>query len=179
MSQYFKGDDTEKKFFESVKGSLDTIDFQKDEFFTDCYESQPFGDLIFDLGISPLSNAIAKDIFRQTFNEVFQNFVTAGSFESYIAVFQKIFGAGADIQFTVPAAGKLQIDILADGIELENFVARTIVMNQYVYEEVLTQADENILFQTIKGFQSQYELEQMLFEMVPDGIYTEISLTLG
>lgn len=179
MSQYFKGDDREKKFFESVKGTLETIDFQKDEFFDDCYESQPFGDLIFDLGISPLSNAIKKEIFRASFNEVFRNFVTAGSFESYIAVFKKIFGDGADISFTVPAPGKLEIDILADGIQLEDAIARVIFENQYVYEEILTQDDEELLFQTIKGFQSQYELEQMLFEMVPDGIYTTITLTLG
>lgn len=179
MSQYFKGDDTEKKFESSAKTTLDDLSLQLDAFDDDAYECQAFGDIIFEAGRSPLANAIDQLVFRQSFNEVFQNFRVAGSFESYIAVFEKIFGDSVDITFTIPAAGKLQIDIVADEIELNDFAARLIINNAYVLDDVVDYDGDTIAFQTIKGFQSQYELEQMLYEMVPDGIYTEISLSLS
>ena len=75
----------------------------------------------------------------------------------------------------------MQIAIEAEGIEESNFGLRRIVDNQYVVDELVDREvpGNNIVFQTIKGFTSQYELEQMLFEMVPAGIYTEITLSLG
>jgi hypothetical protein len=79
----------------------------------------------------------------------------------------------------VPGDGRLQIDIIAEGVDLNDAVARRIENNQYVLDELIDYEDDNIAFQKIKGFQSQYELEQMLFEMVPAGVFTEISLTLG
>lgn len=179
MSQYFKGDATELKFEGSAAPTLNTHAAQKDLFYDDAYNCKAFGDIIYEDNLSPLARAITQEVFRDSFNEVFQNFVVAGSFESYLAVFEKIFGEDADVTFTIPAAGKLQIEITADEIELNDFVARTIVDNQYQYEEVIDDEAETIQFQTIKGFQSQYELEQMLYEMVPDGIYTEITLNLG
>ena len=83
----------------------------------------------------------------------------------------------------MPSPGKLQIDISAPGIEESNFVARHIHSNEYLYDNVIwydgiDDPGGNILFQTVKGFQSQYELELMLFEMVPAGVFTEITLTL-
>lgn len=179
MSEYFKGDDTEKKFEASALPTLEDLEIQLNAFDQDAYECQAFGDIIFEDGRSPLSNAIDQQVFRASFNEVFQNFRVAGSFESYIAVFQKIFGESSDITFTIPASGKLQIDIVADEIELNDSVARIIESNQYVLYDLIDDEGDNIAFQSIKGFQSQYELEQMLYEMVPDGIYTEITLTLG
>lgn len=179
MAQNFKGDETELKFEGSASPTLDDIALQLDTFHSDAYNCQAFGDIIYEGERSPLANAITQDIFRASFNEVFQNFLVAGSFESYLAVFAKIFGEDADVTFTVPASGKLQIAIVADEVELSPFLARLIQNNQYVYEAVEDNLGNDIEFQAIKGFQSQYELEQMLYEMVPDGIYTEISLTLG
>lgn len=177
--QYFKGDDTEIKFDESAKTTLDNLGLQFDDFLADAYNCQAFGDILYDNNLSPLANAIKKEVYRTAFNEVFANFIVAGTFESYIAVFGKVFGAEADVTFTVPAAGRLQIGIVADGIELSEAISRTIVDNEYVFDEIVGDDFDNIMFQTIKGFQSQYELEQMLFEMVPQGVFTEITLTLG
>lgn len=177
--QRFKGDALEEKMIASGIGAFEGVDLEKDTFYQDAYESMPLGDIIYLDNRSPLANAIPQDIFRQSFNEIFTSFQSAGTFESYILVFKKIFGDTVGIDFTVPAPGKLVIDIEADGIELSNFVARYIEDNAYVYEEVIDEEGDNIAFQTIKGFQSQYELEQMLFEMVPAGIFTEINLTIG
>jgi hypothetical protein len=75
--------------------------------------------------------------------------------------------------------GKLNIDITASGVQISDFISREIVNNEYVFDEVIDDEGDNIVFQGVKGFETQYELEQMLFEMVPAGIYTEITLTLG
>lgn len=177
--QYFKGDETEQKIDQAADGLLSVLSAAKDDFYTGAYECAPLGDMIYDSGRSPLSNAIAKVIFRESFKEIFEAFVKVGTFEAYLTVFRKIFGEDVTVEFTLPAAGKLQINIEASVVELSDFVARSIVDNEYVFDEVIDDVDDNIAFQTVKGFTSQYELEQMLFEMVPAGIYTEISLTLG
>jgi len=179
VPQYFKGDELELKFYNSGSDLMDSRSLEKDEFFDDAFACFLLGELLYDEGRAPLSNAIPRDIFRESFSVVFDAFVVAGSFESYLTVFRKIFGDDVDVTFTVPGPGKLNIDIVAEGVVESNFVARRIENNAYVLDEILDDESDNIVFQTIKGFQSQYELEQMLFEMVPAGIYTEITLSLG
>lgn len=179
MPEFYKGDDEEKKWYNSAAPILSDLGTNLDQFFADAYESQPFGDLIYEGGFSPLTNAIKQSIFRDSFNQIFDAFARAGTFESYITVFKKIFGETVQINFEVPGPGQLNIDILAEGIELSHFVARSIVSNDYVFDNVITQTGDKIVFQTIKGFQTQYELEQMLTELIPVGIYSEITLTLG
>lgn len=179
MPQYFKGDPEELKYYAVGQPLMDIVSGEKDDFFDDAYACALLGELIYDNGLSPLANAISRDIFRTSFSTVFDAFIVAGSFYSYLTVFEKIFGEDVEVTFTVPAPGKLQIDIVAAGVEESTFVARQIESNAYVFYEILDQEDDNLVVQTIKGFQSQYELEQMLFEMVPAGIYTEITLSLG
>ena len=177
--QYFKGDEQEIKIYESAKVAIDQISLQKDLFFEGAYETGPLGDMIYDSSLSPLSNAIPQEIFRDAFKEIFDSFLAAGTFENYLTVFRKIFGETVSVVFNVPDPGKLGIAIEADGVELSKFIARYIEDNEYIFDYIVDDVGDNIVFQTIKGFQTQYELEQMLFEMVPDGIYTTISLDLG
>lgn len=178
--QYFKGDSEELKYYNSAAPILDILRDERETFFDEAYACFVLGEILYDSNRSPLSNAIERDIFRSSFESIFDAFTVAGSFESYIAVFKKIFGDDVDITFTVPDAGKLTIDIVAQGIELKTFVARSIVDDAYVFSPIVTQDGlDNIVFQSIKGFTSQYELEQMLFEMVPAGVYTNINLSLG
>lgn len=178
--QYFKGDANEIKMADVGIDLIDDLSFQKDEFFDDAYACAILGELLFDSQRSPLSNAIKREFFRTSFSEIVDSFITGGTFEAYITVFKKIFGDDVGITFTVAAAGKLNILIEAEGVELVNFVSRTIVDNAYVYDEIIEElTGDNIVFQSIIGFQSQYELEQMLYEMVPAGIYTVITLELG
>ena len=177
--QLYKGDATELKFDAAGEPIMSELSLQKELFFEGAYSAAPLGDLIFDDLRSPLSNAIAKDIFRIAFSEIFEAFVQVGTFEAYLTVFRKIFGEDVDVTFTVPAPGKLLIDILANEVELTDFIARYIEDNAYILDEVIDDEGDNIAFQSIKGFTSEYELNQMLFEMVPDGIYTEITLALA
>lgn len=177
--QYFKGDAIEKKYYESGKAILDELSLQRDEFFDDAYFCQVLGDIIWESKLSPLSNAITKDIFRESFPELIQSFIEVGTFESYLSVFRKIFGAEVDVTFEVPGPGKLNIVIGAEGIELEEMLGREIIDDAYEYFEITDHTGDPILLQSVKGFQSQYELERMLFEMVPAGIFTNITLTIG
>lgn len=178
--QYFKpNDEKEIKMVEAGSPPFDAKSAELDDFFEGCYSTFPLGDLLWESGRSPLSNAIVQSIFRQSFPEIFEAFTVAGSFESYLTVFSKIFGEDAEVTFTVPAPGKLEISIVATGIELSPFITRYIEDNAYVFDNIVDEEGDNIVFQTIQGFQTQYELERMLFEMVPAGIYTEISLTIG
>ncbi len=176
--QYFKGDERELKFYEAGAPIHSLIDIQKDLFEVGCYETAPLGDLIYADLRAPLANAINPDVFRASFKELFDSFILAGTFESYISVFKKIFGNDVVIAFAVPGAGQLNIDITATGLEESNFIARYVTGLDYAYDYVVGQDGFNILFETVKGFVSQYELEQMLFEMVPAGIFCDITLSL-
>lgn len=179
MAQYFKGDATELKYYNSANPTLTALSSNKDDFYEGAYSAAPLGDVIFDDDRSPLSNAIPKEIFRIAFKEIFDAFIKVGTFEAYLTVFSKIFGEEVTVNFTVPAPGKLTIDISADEVELADFIARYIEDNEYIFDEVIDYDGDNIVFQSVKGFTSQYELERMLFEMVPAGVYTDINLTIG
>lgn len=178
MTQYFKGDVRELQFFNSGAPLLDLLSAEKDAFFDDAFGCFVLGELLYDNDLAPLTNAISRDVFRESFESVFDAFIVAGTFESYLTVFRKVFGDDVDVTFTVPGAGQLQIDIVASGLVLSNFQSRRIVDGGYVFADVLTKGGENIEFQRVKGFDTQYEVEQMLFELVPAGIFTDINLTV-
>lgn len=177
--QFFKGDATEQKFYNAGEPVLSALSLSKDEFFDEAYACFVLGELLYDTGRAPLARAIDRQIFRESFSALFDSFLVAGTFEAYLDVFRQIFGAEVDVQFTVPGPGKLQISITADDVEEFEFVARQVESNAYVFYEIIDDEDDNIVFQTVKGIESEYELEQMLFEMVPAGIYTEITLSFG
>jgi hypothetical protein len=177
--QFYKGDAVELKYYNSAQPISDVLSAQKDLFLDDAYGCFVLGELLYDNDLAPLATAIPRDIFRETFETVFDNFIYAGTFESYMEVFRKVFGDDVDVEFTVPGAGQLQIAIEASGLQLSPFVARRIADNAYVYDNMVDDLGNRLVFQSVKGFETQEELEKMLFELVPDGVYTEISLTVG
>lgn len=179
QAQFFKGDDTELKYFNSGNPIIQNLETGKDEFFDDAYACFALGEILYDSGRAPLANAIPRDIFRESFATIFGSFLEAGSFETYLEVFRNIFGNSVEVTFAVPAPGKLTIDIVASGLALFDLIGRTIQDDTYVIDEIVDYDGNNIVGQSIKGFETQYELEQMLFEMVPVGIYTQITLTVG
>lgn len=177
--QSYKGDATELKMIAAGTPPLNAVSLALDDFYAGAYETQALGLMIFDNGFAPLANAIRRDIFAKSFKQIFDQFLQAGSFESYLTVFRKIFGDDVEVTFTVPAAGKLTIEINATDTEESDFVARQVVSNEFVYSPVVTQEGDQLVFSSIQGFTSEYELETMLFELVPAGIFTQITLTIG
>jgi len=177
--QFYKGDAEELKYYNSGKTVMDAMSVAKNEFFNGAFSCFSLGELIWDSNRSPLSKAIPRDIFRESFNAIFETFLEAGSLEGYITIFKKIFGEEVEVAFTIPSPGRLQIAIVATGTVLYDLVAREIIDNHYDYNELIDDELDNIAAQSLKGMESEYEIEQMLFELVPSGIFTEITLTLG
>jgi len=179
MSERFKGDEVEENFYQSARQIFQNRYFQTAQLFIGGYEAYPLGDLLYDNNLVPLSRAIKRDIFRESFSSLFDLFLEAGSFEGYFKIFTDIFGDGVDVQFTVPEPGRLQIDIVADSVVFNQFISREVDDNTFVESDMIAQNNDKLVFQNIKGFESEFEVEQMLFEMVPNGIFTEITLTLS
>lgn len=181
--QNFKNDDIELQYINSGNPLFDMLSLSKDEFYDGAYYCGPLGDLLHDVNRSPLADAIDPDIFRTSFNTIYEAFAHSGSFESYLTVFADIFGDDVAVTFAVPGPGQLNISIIAQDLVLDDFVARHISFDTYLYDDVVwydsTPASGNIIFSSVKGFKTQYELEQMLFEMVPDGVFTTITLSFG
>lgn len=176
--QWFKGDDDELVIFGMPAETINFIGGSLTEFFDDCYNCVPMGELLWDNDLVPLKNAIKREIFIGSFQEIFNAWALAGTFESYITVFKKIFGDEVQVTFTVPAPGKLEIDIVTTGVQIKDFVARRIFENQFVYDLVKDLDGNQFVFTSVKGFESEFELKQMLYATVPNGIFTTVSLTI-
>lgn len=162
---------------QALKQTLLDIEVSLDDMFLNCFDAQGLGQAIWQKDASPLINAIDEGIFREGFNEIFTAFIVGGSFYNYIYVFKKIFSDSVQITFTISAPGKLIIDIIASEIELFDYLMRYIQDGKYKFDELVDYDGDNIVGQMVKGFQSEYELKQMLFELVPNGVFTNISLT--
>lgn len=181
MVEFFKDNDAEElKYYNSAAPILNQLSNSKSDLYNFAYFTYMLGDLIHESDRSPLAKNIKKTLFRQIFQNLFSSFAYAGSFESYITVFKAIFGESTNVEFTIPGPGKLNILIEPEGVILNNFAVRSIVDDAYVYDNLLTNDwSDKIMLQTIQGVETEYELEQMLYEMVPAGIYTEFTLTVG
>ena len=78
MSQYFKGDVQELKFYNSGDPVLSGFTMQKNDFWADAYNCYILGEMIWDSARSPLANAIPRAIFRKSFSTIFDSFLLAG-----------------------------------------------------------------------------------------------------
>jgi hypothetical protein len=177
--EVFKGDATELKFIEAGSGATDVVSTEKDTFYSGAYEAEAFGDILYDLKLTPLSYSIPKENYRDVFWVIFNQFPLTGTFEVFLSAFRAVFGPDVDVTFTVPAPGKLTIDIAATGLILSDFIAREIIDNVYVTNEIIDDVGDNIAFLSLKGFANQSQVERMLFEMVVAGIYVTVTLDLG
>ena len=178
--QFFKDSDLkERKFYDVGDPLISAFESAHNDFFEGAYECFLLGDALYNSKSAPLTNAIAQDIFRTSFFSIFDNFLLSGSFESYLDVFAKIFGPEVEVEFTVPSPGKLNIDIVATGLDIFGFGLKVIEGSNFVFHTLVDDESDRIVFQSFKGFESQFELERLLFEMVPHGVYTEITLEIG
>ncbi len=205
--QKFKGDATELKMIECAKSLFDDLSAEKTTFFEQCYSAGPLGDILWTDERAPLSQTIKQDVFRDAFQAIFEEYRHSGTFESYNAIFDQIFGTQCEVEFTVPAPGKLNIDIVAGGFSIDDIIddvgdslitqdgvdhiitksrstssdfaiVSTFIAGVETIYELVDSDGDNILFQFVKGFKTPYELEQMLFEFVPAGIFTTVTLTI-
>lgn len=174
--EFFKGDETEQKIVAAGSPVLAAISLSLDEFFDGAYGAAPLGGIIFDDEMVAVAKAMARDVFIRSFKELFDSWTAAGTFDSYILLFKKIFGDDSSIEFEVPGPGLLNINIIAGEFDENLFVAREIVDNEYVYSEIVDDEGDNIVFTTVHGVESQHDLEKILFTVTPVGILTTIGI---
>jgi hypothetical protein len=178
LQPFSSNDATEAKFRELV-AALEPLGAARDAFYADAYTAYPLGSVLYALKRSPLTRILTEETFRKSFASIYEFFTRPGTFEFYLSLLRTIFGEGAIITFTVPAPGKLEIDIDVLSAELETFLARRIVDNEYVYDTVVDEAADQVLFQGVVGVATQAELDKLMAELRVDGIYTTATLTLS
>lgn len=212
MVQLFKGDALELKMAEVGLAPANSIALSLDLFFQGAYSSRPLGEFLYDQNRIPLVNAIKREIFIQSFRELLDAFAYAGTLESYISLFKKIFGEDVQIEFTMQgpsgglaeyafiddegdfivdgdgdvlyfgepfAAGRLNIDIQTAADTEFNATIKEIFNEQYFESQFVDSDGDNLVFSSLLGIETESELRAIVFVLVPNGIYTEISLIIS
>lgn len=179
MAQFFKStDEVERKFYRVAENMIDLLNAQRGLTFGLAYEAEPLGDALWNLKAAPLTRSVKQNIFRQVFNTIFNNFLTAGNPEAYLSIFRQIFGETVDVQFTIINPGHVKIDIVTDSVDISDWQARELDENTFLFFDIVDDVDDEIVFQTLAGFETPREVEVLLFELTPYGIFTEFTLTI-
>ncbi len=177
MTQNFKGDAQELLFEQAGSAAFDLCSQAKDEFFGVCYDTDNFLLMLYDAGRMPFTDRVPRDSFVGFLRSALANFPVTGTFESYIFILKSLFGDGTTVQFTVVNPGHLSILVNATDLVEHQWQSREFVDGEYVYSDIATfDGDDLIQFKGISGIDSQAKLQAIISELIPVGIYTEISL---
>ena len=178
MQAFKETDEIEKKVRDILLPLLTVTSNEKTEMYNGAYTAYPLGDVLYDLMRSPLARNMSKESFRTSFFAIHELFTRPGTFEFYMDVFRAVFGDDVDVEFTVPAPGKLLINVEALDIVNDLFMARSIVDNQYVQDEVIDEVGDNIVFQGTQGLKTQREVEALIYELYPAGLWVQTTLVI-
>lgn len=179
MQDFNSNDDLEKRIRNLIVPILSVYNSEKTVFFDEAYESYRLGDILYDLDASPLAGNISKDIFRTSYFAIHQLYTRPGTFEFYLDVFRALFGDDVDVEFVIPAPGKLLINIDVLSIQLVNLQARRIEDGAYVYYDLVTETGDNIVAQVTQGPRTQSEIDAIMIELKPQGIWVETTLVIS
>lgn len=179
MQAFNANDELETRVRNIVLPTLNRMSAEKTAFFNGAYTSYSLGDVLYDLRRGPLAGAISKEVYRTSFFAVYELFTRPGTFEFYLSVFRAIFGDQVDVSFNVPAPGKLEINVEALNVILYDILGREIVDNEYVYTEVIDHDGNNIAGQGTMGPKTQSEMDAIMIEIVPQGIWVETTLIIS
>lgn len=158
---------------------LSAIDASLSSFFLNCYKSTKLGYALYDAQVDAFAISSSRALYALAFNAIHENAEFQGTFSFWTKTFRAIWGENVDIVFDVPSKGVLNVEI--SGLEIENAYAnyREIVDGGYVYDNILTQAGDFLIFQTSKGIKRQDQVDRIVFEIGCYGIYTEVTLILS
>jgi hypothetical protein len=127
VKQFKENDTEEAKYIAVVNSVTSAVSDDIADLYADGYDCEKLGQAIFNEQASILTNAIKEEIFIRSFNEVFENWQFAGTFDCYINIFQKIFGDDTEVLFTSSSVNHLHITINTGNIENYLAVAREVV----------------------------------------------------
>ena len=182
MQAFKETDEKEEKVVATAFPVLDLISNDRTDFFDGAYEAFPLGDVLFDLDRDPLVGVITRETFRSSFFAIHQLFTRPGTFEFYLDVFRAVWGDDVEVEFSIPQPGVLQINIHALDVQLNIAVARRIVNNSYVYDEIMLQGGDydgdTLAFQGTQGIKTQNETDALISELHPAGVFVQATLDI-
>jgi hypothetical protein len=176
-TQKFKGDAFELKMEAAGGKAFEATDLALEAMYDGCYQASDWLLSLYDNGRMPFSERVPRDSFVEFFKQALGNFQVTGTFEAYLFILEAIFGEGTVVLFDVPAAGKLEILVNAASSLEFGFQAREIEDGDYVPVDMATTDGELLQFRGISGIDSEAELTQLLAELIPAGIWTDIGLS--
>lgn len=174
--QNFKGDAKELKMQTVVDPLLDLTDAALNDFYLNGFDCSAFLLMLYDDRRMPFSERINREAFVDFVRLALTNFPVIGTFESYLFILKSIFGPNSEIRFNVPAAGKLAIEVEAVANSEFEFIAREFVDGEYVFHEMIDYDLDTLMFRGVVGIDTEYELSLLFAEIMPAGIFPEISL---
>lgn len=178
--QKFKPNDlTEQKVIDAVDPLLVSLGASRDQFYEEANLCAKLGEVLYDLMRDPMAGSMDRETYINSFPAIHQLFTRPATFDFYLDVFQAIWGDDVDVEFIIPSAGKLTINIGALGTDLQSLEARRIEDNAYVYETIQeTASEQDILLQIPKGLKTQAETDALVREINAAGIIVDTNLVL-
>jgi hypothetical protein len=178
--QYFKNDEIEKKIVNVGQKIFSAIQNDCLLFFNNAYDSWKLGEVLYDEKTTDFHISIKRDIFKKSFNQIFEKWRVVGNFESYITVFKKIFGDNSEITFERISPAHLKINIQTTNNNVSEFLVRKIE-DEVVEDNLLITSDtaDTIMFQDVLGIENFEEVQAILNSLNPAGIYLEVNFTIG
>lgn len=172
--QYFKGDETELKFYQAGAPLMDAISLDLTSFSEEAYAAADFLLMLYDEGRFPFSDRVPREAFVAFIMGCISNSNFIGTYESYIFLIQSIFGAQSTIFFDETDPGKLNLTVSTSSSLEFDFV----VLDGSTITTLLTADGETLSLFGIAGIENEAELNALLAEFVPAGIYPNIELVL-
>lgn len=172
--QYFKGDDQELKFYESAAPLMDATSADLSRFSEGAYTAADFLLMLYDEGRFPFSDRVPREAFVAFILGCISNSNFIGTYESYIFLVQSIFGAQSLISFDETDPGVLNMTVSTSSSLAFDFV---VLDGSTIYSLVTAEGETLSLF-GIAGIENEAELNALLAEFVPAGIYPNIELVL-
>jgi hypothetical protein len=177
MTQLFKGDPTENKFENAARPAFDACAQTKQQFYDAGYTTADFLLMLYDAGRMPFSQRVPREAFVSFIRQAIPNFPFTGTFESYMLILTGIFGGAVEVLFTIPAEGRLQIEVNAGGATVDfEWVAQTFVDGGFVIDQIVASDGDQLVLSSIVGIETEGQLQALFDELIPAGIQTEITL---
>lgn len=179
LQRFKETDEKETKIIDAVMPTLEPLGLDRDAFFDQAFLCFLLGDVLYDLERDPMSGVITRDVFRTSFFAIHELFTRPGTFDFYLQVFRAIWGDNVDVEFVVPDPGHLQINV--EALDLVSFViqGRIIEDGVYVYYDIIDHDGDVILGLSTQGIKTQNEVDALIHELAPNGIFVEAILTIA
>lgn len=178
MTQLFKGDENELKYYAAGLPAFQATSDSLDEMYDGAFDAAPFLLMLYDEDRIPFSQRVNRNAFVDFIRQTLKLFPFIGSFDTYLFILSAIFGEQSEIFFEVPAPGKLSISVNATStLEFEFIGREPNGLGGYTLFNVSDSLGNDLIFRGVSGIETEYDLELLFSEIMPVGIVPDIALT--